>query len=237
MSNNGTFEQRHRPSSFDDLIFADPIIQSGLRRYAERQKYGCILLYGSFGTAKSTTAEIIIKERHKRLGLEKSYIERFSAINLKGPNLKQLESALGLMIASNGHDQEPYVIIDEIDLLSNTKQVELRHLIDTLAVGKFIMTTNDYSKVDKGVQNRSDCFSLSPPKSQHMLQRAEAILRAENVSLPRDIVLRMLQNADDMREMLRELENLVLTVSPPPSPPPPTVPNLTVLNGGTPSPN
>ncbi len=239
MSNVTTFEQRHRPSCFDDLIFADPTIEDALRQYALRQRYGCILLYGAFGTAKSTTAEIIIRERHKCLGVTQSYTERFSAVTLKDSSMTVLENALSLMITVNGHDPEPYVIIDEVDLLSNTKQAELRHLIDSKQAAKFIMTTNDYSKVDKGIRSRSDKLFLSPPTAQHMLKRAEAIVKAEGVSIQQTIISQLLRNTDDVREMLRELESLVLATraSSPPPPPPSTVPNLTVLNGGNPSPS
>lgn len=237
MSNNTTFEKRHRPTCFDDLIFADPLIKNGLRRYATRAQYGCILLHGPFGTAKSTTAEIIIRERHNLIGVTQGHIERLTAVSLKSSGLEVLENALGLMITANANDGQPYVIIDEVDLLSKTMQNELRHLIDTKSVAKFIMTTNDLCKVDKGIRNRSDEFHLAPLTAQHLLGRAEAIVEAEGVSIPQDLLLRLLNNTNDVRAMLRDLEGLVLTMkeslSPPPLPPT-KGPKIRVLNGGSP---
>lgn len=230
MNSIDSFEQRYEPTAYADLIFTDPNVRTRLLDYAKCARYRSILLHGPFGSAKSTTAEIIVKERHRCIGVSSSHIERFTGAQLRD-NVEMLENALSIMITTNGGDTKPYVIIDEIDQLPKNDQLEVRRTIDTLSVAKFIFTTNDFSKVDGGLRDRSDCYYLGAPTAADMLPRAQTILAAEGVSASNKVLLSLLKNAGSVRGMLRELEALVLQLKSTPTPPtpPPVPPKLTVL--------
>ena len=165
-------------------------------------------------------------------GVNKQYFERFTGSQLRGMSIEVLENAIGVMMATYNFDEQPYVIIDEIDMAPKSTQAELRNLIDTTRTGKFIMTTNNLHKVDEGLADRCDKYLLSPPKAQHMLGRAQGILQAEGHVVSTAILEQLLQSAGSVRDMLRELDRLVVRLRATPPPPPPKPPVFTVLEGG-----
>ena len=53
----------NKPQSFNDCYFAEPTIKQELANYANTPLNGCMLLYGAYGTGKSTAVELIARDR------------------------------------------------------------------------------------------------------------------------------------------------------------------------------
>jgi len=232
---NQSFETRHKPRRFDDLIFADALVGDALGDYALRRRYGSILLHGGYGTAKSTTAEVIVRSRVQLFGSTNDRIERLTGTELRNKNIGVVDNALGMMITTHNFDEKPYVIIDEVDMAPMSRQVELRNLIDATNAAKFILTTNNPHKVDRGLVDRCDTYLISPPRAQHMVKRAQEILQVEGCSVSNRTLGQALQGVGSVREMLRALDGLIVNMQAS-SPPPPKPPVFTVLEGGEPPP-
>jgi replication-associated recombination protein RarA len=197
------------PTCFSELVFADPLVQKRLALYAERMAYNNIILYGPYGTAKTTTAELIVRERHKHVGLSAGYIERIPLDQLSR-NIERLENGIAVQQCVNSADSQPYGLIDEIDQLKQSDQLRLRTALDSLGVGKVILTTNHLGKIDGGLKSRCDVIHLSQLSAGVLLSRAQAILAAENVTVDVHQLSRLLQTVSDLRDMMRVLEMLVL---------------------------
>ena len=65
-----TFEERHRPRSVQDLVFADPHVAAIVARYAYRRPSKPLLLYGAPGTGKSEALRLIAQTQFAQAGYE-----------------------------------------------------------------------------------------------------------------------------------------------------------------------
>lgn len=218
------FLTRHLPTCFSELVFAQSLTQKRLQLYADRKLYDNVILHGPYGTAKTTTAEIIVRERHRHVGLLGGYIERIPLDQLSRDFLR-LENSIAHQLFVNRDDSEPYVLVDEVDQLKQSDQLKLRAALDSLGTGKVIFTTNHLGKIDGGLKSRCDVIHLSQLPVGVLLPRAQAILAAENIAVDLHQVSRLLQTASDLRDMMRVLEMLVLEAragtngpQPPPKP-------------------
>ena len=57
------FNQDFQPKQFSDLVFEEECIKQRLVAYASGKRNGHIILYGDYGTGKSTAAKIIAETR------------------------------------------------------------------------------------------------------------------------------------------------------------------------------
>lgn len=205
------FCNRHAPKLFAELTFADAYVAQQLQSYAQRKNYDHILLYGPFGSAKTRTARVIIAERQKALGISNVMIEAYEAAYLKG-NLDRIENSVDLILAcQQQEDLQPYVLIEEVNELNKTDQLKLRSIINTLPIGKLIMTTNHINCVDAGLISRCDKVEVLLPTPQQFLIRAKQIFAAEGVTDDDALLITVMQaastNSDqpDMRDIMRVL--------------------------------
>ena len=229
------FAQRHAPTTFGELVFADPAVQQRLALYASYRLHGSIILHGPYGTAKSATALTIVRDRRSMNGDHGRYVHHYLGAALDR-GLGPLLGSLNMMLLCE-NDPRPYIVIDEADQLPRRNQHELRHLLDTTPDLRVIMTTNVISAIDGGLQSRSECVPMLPPKHADWLPRAHDILAAEGIALPNAALLQLLAATTDARSVLRELEALVVqsgaganatTVV---QPVPPSLPGLAVMPG------
>lgn len=203
------FEERHRPQRFSELVFANPLVAQHLEYYAQYQVHGNLLLYGPYGTAKSSTALMIVRERLIACGMLQHHVAKAHAQDLKG-KVWTLEANIETLLFVNNADPHPYVIIDEIDQLSAKEQWQLRALLDKYAAVKIIATTNNLSDVDGGIRSRCDCLHVGMPQPQDWLSRAQQILALEGVQVNSQALLAVLNTTTDARDVMRALERLVL---------------------------
>jgi replication-associated recombination protein RarA len=231
------FTLRHAPTTFSDLVFTDPLVQQRLALYAGNQLHGSVILHGPYGTAKSVTALTVVRDRRAASGDDGPYVHHYLGAALAS-GLETILGSLNLMLTGE-NDLRPYVVIDEVDQLSRSKQQELRHMLDTVPSLRLLMTTNAISAIDGGLQSRCDCVPMLPPQPADWLQRARSILAAEGIALPDAALVQLLAVTTDARSVMRELEALVVqhaleaNAAPSPQVALPRSPRLSVLPGGT----
>lgn len=238
MSNNTPnqpFARRHAPTTFHDLVFADPAVRQRLALYAGNHLHGSVILHGPYGTAKSATALAIVHDRRALHGDTGPYVHHYLGAAL-GSSLGAVLGSLNLMLMGD-NDPRPYIVIDEADQLSRTQQHALRHLLDTTPDLRLMMTTNAISAIDGGLQSRCECVPMLPPQPADWLPRARNILAAEGIVLPNAALLQLLAVTTDARSVMRELEALVVqhamgaNVAVGPQAASPPSPRLSVLPG------
>jgi len=213
------FINRHAPTTFSQLVLQDALVQSALALYAKRRRYDNILLYGPFGSAKSTTARLIIEERQRLIGSVSTNVVRYSGRELKGEFKEKVENDIAMICnITFGGDPEPFILIDEVDQMTQNAQYDLRDLMDTLPIGKFVMTTNNFSGVDGGVRDRSECFEILHPAPVQWLARATEIVNNEGFKTTNDTLLQMISTSSHngapptVREVMRALNTLVISL-------------------------
>lgn len=205
-----TFNERHAPKNLNDLMFADEATRQRINDYANGTCDGHILLYGPYGTGKSTAARMIAKQRLQAFPnagpevLHASQITKAKMVTIQN----QLGNGWNTMI---GVDRA-MTVIDEIDQVDKPEQHSLRDVMDTCANDQsYIFTTNKLHNVDEGLADRCDAIELPSINSVQWRSRADQILKAESVVLDADDLDALLaEGGSSIRSLMRLLEAQVI---------------------------
>jgi replication-associated recombination protein RarA len=207
------FDQAHQPQHFQDLVFAEPLVREQLQGYANRSCWNHLLLHGSYGVGKSMAARVIVQEG---LGTTGSGIVLPVAVHHMEYRVPKWDDWMAGSLYAQRTVQpkvSPYVIIDEVHDLSLARQRQLRTAMDEMDDRvKLILTTNYIDKIDRALRSRCDVFDVLQPQPQQWLPRAQAILRAEQVHRADKMVLDVLAQCRDVRDVMRVLWKLIVEV-------------------------
>lgn len=158
-----------------------------------------ILLYGIYGTGKTTMAELLpgwIETSRTTDAIsnipvgqlidttQPDYTLYSCAQGQNGSVLMgniQTHTSLVSWNTSNLH----YVILDEVDLLTIAASASLKSIMNRKNV-VFILTTNHLNKIDLGVQNRSVLVDLNAPPVNTWIHKIKTIYQASGVIAPSD---------------------------------------------------
>lgn len=219
------FQQKYTPQTFDDLIFSDTNTRQRLKEFANNQRHGSLIFHGPYGTAKTTTAKMLVESRSS--GDQYGGIDFYRAFELDDTAFTRIQNTQSMQQMCGV--QMPVTIVDEIDQVETAIQNKLRWQLDLHSnQGCFIFTTNNLHKVDQGLVDRCDVVELPAANTQHWFDRARWILDSEGVKMA-DTKLQALLNTCDgsIRDLLRALEDAVLRQ--PTNTPPPIKPKLKVV--------
>lgn len=230
---NSAFDQKYAPTNFADVVLSDPHAISQLNKYANGLTMRPLLLYGPYGTGKSTIAELLpfamVHDFHSTeckwlIGdVRKDFAAKISAV-------ENFASYTGLNSAGIR-----VIVIDEIDNMDLGLQRSLKGYLDKfLGHCFFIFTTNNIKNVDAGLRSRCERVHVGKAVPSDWLPRMRKILRSESVPIPSNQHLTTIAAASngDCRELLRDLEDFVIRYRAKSKPPKPPKAKVTVLQGG-----
>jgi DNA polymerase III delta prime subunit len=81
-----------------------------------------------------------------------------------------------------------YVILDEVDLLTDAAKASFKALMNRTNV-VFLMTTNNLNDIDMGVQNRSLLIDMNVPPATHWRPLLRRVYTDSGLTAPADAVL------------------------------------------------
>lgn len=205
---NTMLNQNFQPNQFSDLVFEEECIKQRLFAYASGKRDGHIILYGDYGTGKSTAAKIIAETRCDD--------ETAGFVDVIHARDASIEMERYLLRISNGFNIQqmmgintPYAVIDEADQLSEINQHHLRAFMDN-AIGCVILTTNHIHALDKGIRDRADEVEIKSLSPNAVCERASDILKAQGIVVEQSYLLRLLSTTSgSWRDVARALDDFI----------------------------
>jgi replication-associated recombination protein RarA len=160
--------QTFQPTTLQDFAFSSPKTENTLKGIVNRTiPFPCdgtsgILLYGVFGTGKTTLARLLpelIEQAHG--GTSASYEYVSCEQGKRGSELmKEINKIADYQCLTHcGHH---FVVLDEVDNLSAEAQNSLKGVMNRRGV-LFVMTTNHITKINQGVQDRCYVLEMNKP--------------------------------------------------------------------------
>ena len=209
---NTMFNKKYAPAQFGDLVFQNDVARKKLADYVSGSRRGNLLLYGPYGTGKSTTARVIAQTSPEDKNAR--FSQDIDAVNCSRFKRDAAQKMTFEMIETSWQfsgQKYPYAVLDEFDLLSPGHEDTVRDLMDRNEDSAgFILTTNHLHRIDGAILSRCDVVELPQLAPNVLLAASQRILGSEGISISDRIVLQLASSSNgSWRALLRELEAVV----------------------------
>jgi DNA polymerase III delta prime subunit len=184
------------PTTTAQMVFADSTSQalvtniiSGKIPFPLSGK-SAVLLYGAFGTGKTTYASIFCRDFEAARGgvAEDAVIEHVSCDSTE--NITHILSRCTKQreLVSFNRSGYHYFVFDEVDNLTDEAQRKLKAFLNNNNI-ICVLTTNYVEKVDVGVRSRCFNVNFNASNTADYLHRLKTIIRQNNLPMPSDAAL------------------------------------------------
>jgi replication-associated recombination protein RarA len=215
---------KYEPKTIKDIIWGNA--ESRLRiedivSGAEALPYcgkSAILLYGVFGTGKTTLANLLPNAIEKGRTNEDLAIDADFIACQQGFNGPQVMSLIERVLSKTSFNSSGlhYFVLDEVDNLTKLAQQSLKSALNTNR-GIFILTTNNISELDKGLKDRCVLVEMNAAAVSDYLPLAKNLVSDMGVVMSDDDLLPTISAAKgSLRNLIHNVERLARRRNPPP---------------------
>jgi replication-associated recombination protein RarA len=179
-----------------------------------------LLLYGTYGSGKTTFANVFFNDYEKAHGGNEALIDVIT--NEEGDKVTEQIARLNSIadLVSFNQSEKHYFLFDEADNYSELQQQRLKSFLNRKNI-VVVMTTNFLHKIDKGIQSRSHLVSFNASNNAFdYVERMKVIISRNAMPMVSDATLTSIAQAanGDWRTMCAELEQVCSHLTKPPKP-------------------
>jgi DNA polymerase III delta prime subunit len=204
MSEHILWVEKYRPKTIEDCILPENI-KSTFQEYVNKKEIPNLLLSGTAGVGKTTTAKAMCEE----IGCDYIVINGSSERGIGVMQTQVLNYATSMSLAGG----RKVVILDEADNLTPDAQKALRGMMEEVSSNcSFIFTCNFKNRILDAIHSRCTVvdFKLNGSKQKMaaaFFKRVEWILEQEGVDYDKQVVAAVItKHFPDNRRVLNELQ-------------------------------
>ena len=209
-------DSKFEPKTINDIIWGNAEsrlriedIVSGAEALPHCGK-SAILLYGVFGTGKTTLANLLPNAIEKGRVNEDLAVEADFIACQQGFNGPQVMSLIERVLSKTSFNASGlhYFVLDEVDNLTKLAQQSLKSALNTNR-GIFILTTNNISELDKGLKDRCVLVEMNAAAVSDYLPLAKNLVSDMGVVMSDDDLLPTISAAKgSLRNLIHNVERL-----------------------------
>ena len=209
-------DPKYEPKTINDIIWGNAEsrlriedIVSGAEALPHCGK-SAILLYGVFGTGKTTLANLLPNAIEKGRVNEDLAVEADFIACQQGFNGPQVMSLIERVLSKTSFNASGlhYFVLDEVDNLTKLAQQSLKSALNTNR-GIFILTTNNISELDKGLKDRCVLVEMNAAAVSDYLPLAKNLVSDMGVVMSDDDLLPTISAAKgSLRNLIHNVERL-----------------------------
>lgn len=180
----------YKPATINDIVYGSEESKLRIKEIVDGHIpfpfFGkcAILLYGTFGTGKTTLAKILpnaieLGKTKEELAMEAEFIPCQQGFT--GPQVMSLIQKQMAVSSFNASGLD-YFILDEVDNLTKQAQQSLKSALNTHRA-IFVLTTNNISQLDKGLMDRCVLVEMNAAKPDQLSPLAKILASDMNVVL------------------------------------------------------
>ena len=168
--------EKYRPQTIDDMVFINDEYETKFRQWVKNKSLDShILLYGLPGTGTSSSINVLLNE----FGL-KDYIR----LNISDKtSIDDMRKVIDYASVSPMFSEFKIVILEEFERASKQAQCSLKYVMEQYSNWcRFIITTNDISKIDSAIVSRCQLYQFNTLKFDEFVTRIVTILTQESIT-------------------------------------------------------
>jgi replication factor C small subunit len=194
---NMIWMEKYRPHSLVELVL-DPETRLLLDKFVQQREVPHLLLTGSVGSGKTTTAKILLAS------VDCDSIT-LNASDERG--IDTIRDKVKMFAMSSSIRTWKVVFLDEADMLTFEAQTSLRNLMESYAdQTRFILTCNYLNKIIEPIRSRCQVIEFRNLSRKEIIKLLELILATEEVAYDIDDLIELVNlYSPDIRSMINNL--------------------------------